>query len=94
MQFTVATDRVEQLASELDQLASRFADVATRRVSYEGYADARHAEEGLREFFGKWTDGMHRLHEQLTSVASHLHGAAAAYEAGERSIVDAARGGE
>jgi uncharacterized protein with NAD-binding domain and iron-sulfur cluster len=92
MSFRVVTDRVEQLASELDGLAARFDDVAQSRVAYEGAADARHAEDGLREFFGKWTDGMDRLHQQLTSVATHLHSARAAYESGEQEIVHAARG--
>jgi hypothetical protein len=93
MSLSVVTDRVEQLATELDGLAANFDEVAHRQVRYEGCADARHAEDGLREFFGKWTDGMDRLHQQLAGLATHLHSAGAAYEAGEQAIVDAARGG-
>jgi hypothetical protein len=89
--FTVVIDEVERLATGLDTLAGRFDDAANRRIAYGGFADARPMEDGLGEFFGKWTDAMNRIHRQLTDLASHLHGAASTYGATERSIQDAAR---
>jgi uncharacterized protein YukE len=93
MSFTVTTDRLEALASEIDSLSSSFEDVAQRRVAYAGYSDARHVEDGLNEFFRNWTDGMESLHSQLSNLASQLHGAAGAYDATEQQISDAASGG-
>jgi hypothetical protein len=91
MQLKVVTDRLEALASELDALASSFEDVAQRRIAYAGYSDAHHVEDGLHEFFGKWTDGMDRLHGQLSNLAGNLHQAAATYDANEQQIVTAAQ---
>ena len=71
--FRVVLDDLDRVAGELDQLAGRFETVASKRVPYSGYADARAVEDGLGEFFGKWTDGMDKLHKQLAGVASRLH---------------------
>jgi hypothetical protein len=92
MYFRVVTDRVAILASDLDSLASSFEAVAQRRVAHEGLSDARHVDEGLREYFGEWTDAMGKLHGQLATLASQLHGAVSTYEANERALSDAARG--
>jgi hypothetical protein len=90
MQLSVVTDRLESLATELDGLAARFEEVAQRRIPYAGYSDARHVEEGLHDFFAKWTDGMERLHGQLGNLAANLHRAAATYDANEAQIAAAA----
>ena len=92
MYFRVATDRIATLADDLDSLASSFEAVAQRRVAHEGLSDSRHVDDGLREFFGEWTDAMGKLHGQLSTLASQLHGAFSAYEANELSLSDAARG--
>jgi uncharacterized protein YukE len=92
MQFTVATDRLTALAADLDSLSASFDAVAQRRVTYAGYADARHVEQGLHEFFDKWSDGMDKLHKQLSTLATDLHQAVAAYEGTEQQIIDAASG--
>jgi hypothetical protein len=87
----VVTDEVSRLATSLDVLAGRFEGVAQKRVGYGGYADAHAMEAGLNEFFGKWTDGMDRLHKQLTHLATQLHSAASSYDAAEGEIQNAAR---
>jgi hypothetical protein len=89
--FRVVFDDLDRVAGDLDRLADRFASVAQKRVGYSGYADAHAAEEGLSEFFGKWTDGMEKLHKQLADVAGRLHHAADDYKATERQLTDAAR---
>ena len=90
MQLSVVTDRLGSLAADLDSLSAGFEAVAQRRVAFVGHADARHVEDGLREFFGKWTDGMDRLDRQLSTLASDLHQTVASYETTERAIVDSA----
>jgi hypothetical protein len=91
--FTVHTDAVDQLATSVDDLARRFESVAQRRVGYQGHADAPAMEDGLRDFYGHWTDGMEKLHGQLTSLATHLHHAASTYDETDDSIRHAAGGG-
>jgi hypothetical protein len=92
MSFRVVTDRIEQLAVDLDALASNLDDVAQRRVAYEGYADVACVDDGLGELLRCGTDGMRRLHGQVAGLASHLHDAASAYDAAEQGIVDAVHG--
>jgi hypothetical protein len=89
--FRVVLDDVDRLATDLDHLADRFNSVAQKRVGYAGYADAQPAEDGLRDFFGHWTDGMDRLHKQLSTLGDRLHHAVDDYTTTERGITDAAR---
>lgn len=90
MSFTVSTDRLEELGHTMRSLATRCGQVAERRVPYDGCADAAPVDAGLHEFFGRWTDGMARLHDELIGLAEALEGAVAGYEGGERAICSAA----
>jgi hypothetical protein len=89
--FTVATDELRRIASAIDELAGRFDSVAQRRVGYEGQADAPPVDDGLRDFFGHWTDAMGRLHGQLDHLGACLRGAHETYDDVERKVADAAR---
>jgi hypothetical protein len=92
MSFRVVTDRLEQLATDMDGLASALDDVAHRRVAFEGMSDVAAVEDALRRFFTSGTDAMGRLHGQVASLASHLHDACSAYDGAEQAIIDAALG--
>jgi hypothetical protein len=85
---------MRDLAGDIDRLASHFQSVAGRRVAYAGSSDAAAVEEGLREFFGKWTHGMEQLHGELSALSRLLTEATDAYEANEGAIVQSARGGQ
>lgn len=89
--FTVATDELRRIASSIDELAGRFDGVAQRRVGFEGQADAPHVDDGLRDFFGHWTDAMGRLHGQLDHLGGCLHAAHQSYDDVEQHIADAAK---
>jgi hypothetical protein len=88
--FKVVTDQVEALASRMDQISSSFQQVEGRDVSYRGYADAAPVDDGLGEFFGKWTDGMDRIHKKIDGLADRLHYASETYEMTEAKIIEAA----
>ena len=88
--FKVVTHAVEGLASRMDTVAGNFGDVAGRDVSYGGYADADPVDDGLGEFFGKWTDGMDKIRKKMEALAERLHFAAETYDTTEQSIVEAA----
>lgn len=87
--FKVFTDRVEGLADRMDTLSGEFELVSHGGVRYSGLADASPVDDGLHEFFGKWTDGMDKIHKQLDGLADRLHEAARAYDVTEQAIIEA-----
>ena len=87
---TTARGPSANTAPAIDELAGRFDSVARRRIGFEGQADAPPVDDGLRDFFGHWTDAMGRLHGQLDHLGTCLHGAHETYDDVERKVADAA----
>jgi hypothetical protein len=92
MTFTVATDRLAALASDLESLASTFENVAQRGVGYAGCSDAQPMEDALAHFLARSTSGMKQLHDEMTKLAAHLRDAVGCYEGTDQSIASAAKG--
>jgi hypothetical protein len=92
MTFTVATDRLAALASDLESLASTFENVAQRSVGYAGRSDAEPIEDALAHFLARSTSGMKQLHDDMTKLAAHLRDAIAGYQDTDQAIARAAKG--
>ena len=88
--FKVLTLQVDGLADRMDGISDSFDAVADKDVSYRGYADAEPVDDGLGEFFGKWTDAMEEIHKKLDGLAERLHLAAETYDSTEQAIIEAA----
>ncbi len=88
--FKVVTHQVGALASRMDTISSNFQEVEGEDVAYRGYADAEPVDDGLNEFFGKWTDGMDRIHKKIDGLSDRLHYATETYEMTEGKIIEAA----
>jgi hypothetical protein len=94
MTFSVETETLRALASDLAQVEAVLGGLPSLAESYGGQLGSSLVEKALTDFIGNWSQGVSMVTTKATGLQQITSGAANNYDESDASIVRAAGGSQ
>lgn len=85
--FTVSLDELRQVGATLSHAAAELSALGDVRDNYDSILGSSEVRHEVSSFFQHWSDGMHRIGENVRELAEHVNTAVGAYTETENQLI-------